>query len=328
MLEKDFYKLFKYTITFTILIFLVNVTFFVDENNSYIESEYIEKQVDIESNINNSNTWSTNTWSINISNKNDNLSIEPLKEPILESAKKEDKLNDIIKEQQIGIESKLIEKKEELIGDKPIINTKYISEEFESKIDKNIKLSFYLILKSDLFNFFYNEINVNLNEEKTDIRWKMSNKSLHMYWVNDLWDIEFSTVFIHELGHFIDLYYLKNFLKVDISDKFYNISWDSTKVIKAWQWISDFVSGYSMTNKYEDFAETFTYYVFHNMDFAEKTKNSKILKSKYDFFAENIFKQSKFKNSNFSNEKEIKPYYWDITKIDINLKKFLIYIKS
>jgi hypothetical protein len=44
-----------------------------------------------------------------------------------------------------------------------------------------------------------------------------------------------------------------------------------------------------MTNKYEDFAETFTYYVLHNSDFVEKTKKSEVLKRKYDFFRNYIF---------------------------------------
>jgi hypothetical protein len=39
-----------------------------------------------------------------------------------------------------------------------------------------------------------------------------------------------------------------------------------------------------MTNKYEDFAESFTYYVLHNDDFKNKSTKSKILKKKYDYF--------------------------------------------
>ena len=36
--------------------------------------------------------------------------------------------------------------------------------------------------------------------------------------------------------------------------------------------VKDFVSWYAMTNKYEDFAESFTYYILHNKDFLNKTK--------------------------------------------------------
>jgi hypothetical protein len=51
----------------------------------------------------------------------------------------------------------------------------------------------------------------------------------------------------------------------------------------------DFVSGYAMTNKYEDFAESLTYYILHNKDFLDKTKTSRILKRKYNFFSFYIF---------------------------------------
>jgi hypothetical protein len=49
-----------------------------------------------------------------------------------------------------------------------------------------------------------------------------------------------------------------------------------------------------MTNKYEDFAETFTYFVLHNDDFLEKTKQSDILKAKYNFFIKYLFRENEF----------------------------------
>jgi hypothetical protein len=69
-----------------------------------------------------------------------------------------------------------------------------------------------------------------------------------------------------------------------------------------------------MTNKYEDFGESFTYYILHNKDFLQKTKSSSILKQKYDFFGTYIFKKKEFFDTKFNDEK-VKDYYWDITKI-------------
>jgi hypothetical protein len=46
-----------------------------------------------------------------------------------------------------------------------------------------------------------------------------------------------------------------------------------------------------MTNKYEDFAESFTYYILHNDDFALKAEKSDILKKKYNFFNIFLFKK-------------------------------------
>ena len=82
-----------------------------------------------------------------------------------------------------------------------------------------------------------------------------------------------------------------------------------------------------MTNKYEDFAESFTYYILHNKDFLEQTKKSNILKLKYNFFAEYIFKNKEFFNSKFNNTK-IKDYYRDITKIDFKEDKLINYLEK
>jgi hypothetical protein len=82
-----------------------------------------------------------------------------------------------------------------------------------------------------------------------------------------------------------------------------------------------------MTNKYEDFAESFTYYILHNKDFLKKVKVSSILKQKYDFFSNSIFKNKEFFNSDFriNNKKD---YYRDITKIKFNKNKLFNYLKK
>ena len=83
-----------------------------------------------------------------------------------------------------------------------------------------------------------------------------------------------------------------------------------------------------MTNKYEDFAETFTYYILHNNDFLKKTKKSETLKEKYDFFGKFLFFDKEFLGSDFSVGNVVRSYYWDITKIKIDTEIFLQYIKN
>jgi len=83
-----------------------------------------------------------------------------------------------------------------------------------------------------------------------------------------------------------------------------------------------------MTNKYEDFAESFTYFILHNNDFKKKTLKSDILSKKYDFFSRVIFKNNIFKDTDFSEGNKILDYYWDITKIEINNKNFLQYLEK
>jgi hypothetical protein len=82
-----------------------------------------------------------------------------------------------------------------------------------------------------------------------------------------------------------------------------------------------------MTNKYEDFAESFTYYVLHNDDFLRKTLKSESLSKKYDFF-DNILLKKKFNDTDFSVDNTVKSYYRDITKIEIDIEKLLQYLKN
>jgi hypothetical protein len=83
-----------------------------------------------------------------------------------------------------------------------------------------------------------------------------------------------------------------------------------------------------MTNKYEDFAESFTYYILHNSDFLEKTKKSDILLAKYSFFEKYLFRNGEFKNNTYKTTEKVEDYYRDITKIGFSLENFLQYLKK
>ena len=172
------------------------------------------------------------------------------------------------------------------------------------------------------------KLRVEFYKTKNDVRWKMKNRSIKLFWIKSMRKDELTAVWIHEFWHFLDLYFLKKWLYTDLSYYFYNISWNSTKVLKAWQTQSDFVSGYAMTNKYEDFAESFTYFVLHNEDFLYKANKSDILKKKYNFFIKYLFRDGKFVWTDFSDDNEILDYYRDITKIKFSLENFLLFLKK
>jgi len=156
----------------------------------------------------------------------------------------------------------------------------------------------------------------------------MKNRTVKLFDPIRMGQQETLSVFIHEFWHYIDLYYFKDNWWYDISNKFYNISWKSTKIIKKWQSQADFVSWYSMTNKYEDFAESLTYYVVDNEDFLIKSETSENLRKKYDFFSNYLFSNWFLKNTKFSTNLVIKKYYRDITKIKLDLKKFLQFFQK
>ena len=105
-------------------------------------------------------------------------------------------------------------------------------------------------------------------------------------------DGEFVKLFVHELAHYVDIYFLLPTRNgQDPSDSFYAISWEKPLVKKSGAWIKSFVSGYAATNQYEDFAESFTFYVFHNEDFADRALRNESLRKKYLFFMTNLFLQ-------------------------------------
>lgn len=139
-------------------------------------------------------------------------------------------------------------------------------------------------------------------------------------------DSEQLKVFVHELGHITDIFYLKKGFFSDPSDIFYNISWESFNTKKKGQKIADFVSGYALSNKYEDFAESFAFYVFHNESFIARAKNDPILQQKYNFFTSYVFSKDAFVGTSFGTSL-LKSYNWDTTKIPIDTKKYLYYIK-
>lgn len=76
-----------------------------------------------------------------------------------------------------------------------------------------------------------------------------------------------------------------------------------------------FVSGYAATNQYEDFAESFTMYVFHNAAFRARASKQESLQKKYDFLHQKVFGDY-FQNSAY----EISPIptkIWDVTKVAV-----------
>jgi len=119
---------------------------------------------------------------------------------------------------------------------------------------------------------------------------------------------ELRAVTIHEIGHVVDLGMLKgkqkqqsvfstNDHKVSIDDpslRFYKISWNNTTKLKTKARRKDFVSGYAMANTYEDFAETYAFYVLHGEKFRGLTDHSFPLKKKYYFMKNHVFNGVEF----------------------------------
>ena len=152
----------------------------------------------------------------------------------------------------------------------------------------------------------------------------------------DMGTEEMIGVLIHELGHNVDYAYLSAensqrasaFLdgktpvyESDPSLDFYRISWLSTEKRKSAASNMDFVSGYAMTDPFEDFAETYVYYVLHNKDFKKLATTSEVLMAKYRFMKHRVFGGIEFDTGDGLVKENQRP--WDITVLSYELENFL-----
>lgn len=143
-------------------------------------------------------------------------------------------------------------------------------------------------------------------------------------------------VLVHELAHNVDFAYLipeeelkKSFFRdgrmilyeTDPSLDFYRISWLSNNKRKKAATNMDFVSGYAMTDPFEDFAESYVFYVLHNKDFKTLAASSDALYAKYRFIKYEVFGGMEFDTGDGDVKENLRP--WDITVLSYDINQFL-----
>lgn len=148
---------------------------------------------------------------------------------------------------------------------------------------------------------------------------------------------EFVGVLIHEIGHNVDLGHLGEESKAkrsefmdgkrpvyagDPSLDFYRISWTNDTARKETANNLDFVSGYAMTDPFEDFAESYVYYILHDKEFKSKAQTNNTLLEKYNFIKYTVFNGREFDTGEHLTE-NLWRRPWDITVLSYNLNHFL-----
>lgn len=149
-------------------------------------------------------------------------------------------------------------------------------------------------------------------------------------------DSVFASVLVHEIGHLVDLGaftglkdtgessfldFGRQVYNSDLSTEFYQINWESDLIMKSDATPLDFVSGYAMTDPFEDFAETYNWYVLHGANFRKIADFNDSLKQKYDFMKKYVFQEKEF-----SDNLTLSDFYkrtYDSTLLPYSLNDFL-----
>ena len=146
---------------------------------------------------------------------------------------------------------------------------------------------------------------------------------------------EFVAVFVHELGHVVDLGVFKGtseensgFFDMgspipidDQSIEFYGIVWEGEDIKLPGVTRDDFVSGYASWNMFEDFAETYIFYILHEKHFQELLKKSERLAKKHQFIKDKVFGGRIY---DFYAGDAYPEDIFDTTVLNFDLEKFLI----
>jgi hypothetical protein len=146
--------------------------------------------------------------------------------------------------------------------------------------------------------------------------------------VIDAPDAEFQSLIKHECGHVTDLGGLRgtvasgqsNFFdgntpifNDDPSVAFYEISWINPTTMKSGMDERHFVSGYAMTNPFEDFGETYAFFAMQQEEFARLAQANPVLQAKYEFMERVVFRDTpSFTTGFYVRGNKID---WDVTKM-------------
>ena len=147
-------------------------------------------------------------------------------------------------------------------------------------------------------------------------------------------------VLVHEIGHIMDTGVMKGTYKAGVSEfldgrhyvrqndpslGFYRISFKSDDVMRKKATELDFVSGYAMNDPFEDFAESYTYYILHGTEFRRLARINKALKRKYDFLKNEVFEGKQYYNGDPNSRRmDMSKRKYDVTVLPYNIDRFLV----
>ena len=154
---------------------------------------------------------------------------------------------------------------------------------------------------------------------------------------SDVSDKELMSVLVHEMGHVVDTglhtgnywhgrsEFMDGNIPVynnDLSLRFYRISWENEKTLKESASETNFVTQYAMSDPFEDFSETYNFYILHGKQFREMAEYNRALMSKYLFMKYFIFKGVEYDNDPYTEAQPFARNY-DATVLNYNENSFI-----
>lgn len=152
-------------------------------------------------------------------------------------------------------------------------------------------------------------------------------------------DEELVGVLVHEMGHIEDTGVISGSSSTgpsefkdgstpvyndDPSLDFYRLSFLDDKILRPNATMLDFVSGYAMSDPFEDFAETYNYYILHGNEFRKLATKSDVLQKKYDFLKTRVFYGKEFYNGDDAREINYADRDYDTTVLRYDIQKFFV----
>ena len=146
------------------------------------------------------------------------------------------------------------------------------------------------------------------------------------------------SVLVHEMGHIMDTGVMngtwhggrskfrdgsKPVYKNDISVDFYEISWVNESKMKSNSSKLDFVSGYAKSDPFEDFAESYTYYILHGNEFRSLAKHNERLRAKYDYLKTRIFDEIEYETGTERGLNILRRRF-DVTVLPYDIDQFFV----
>jgi len=144
-------------------------------------------------------------------------------------------------------------------------------------------------------------------------------------------DDEFKALLVHEFGHITDLGCMQGrdthrpspfkdgtemIFMDDPSVSFYSVSWIDSKTKHLGSKDEDFVSGYASWDPFEDFAETFAYFILQKDAFKERARENPVIAAKYRWMQQHAFNNySPIATGEHEWTGEVP---WDVTKLAYN----------